>query len=266
MTLDAGQLAPDGEPPSTEGAGFTAPIDLPAVHAQLEPLSAEQRIAWAVETFGDEVVLLASMQKTSIVLMHMFHRLGLRNEVLFIDTGYHFVETLQLRDEVMRRFGINVVSLYPDLTIEDQEARYGKKLFNFVDGQPECCYLRKEAPLVRHLERKARPVTVGGLRRGEGGNRASLQILGRDPRTRGFALSPIFDWRGEDVDAYIRQHDLPVHALHAKGFPSIGCYPCTTAVQPGEDPRAGRWRHLRQAGFTEGPRYCGVNYSDGGGI
>jgi phosphoadenosine phosphosulfate reductase len=266
MTLDAGGTAPDPEPPPTEGAGFTAAIDLSAVHAQLEPLPAEQRIAWAVETFGDQVMLLASMQKTSIVLMHMFHRLGLRNEVLFIDTGYHFVETLQLRDEVMRRFGLNMVSLYPSLTIEDQEARYGKKLFNFVDGQPECCYLRKEAPLVRHLERKARPVTVGGLRRGEGGKRAAIQILSRDPRTQGFALSPIFDWRGEDVEAYIRQHDLPVHALHAQGFPSIGCYPCTTAVQPGEDPRAGRWRHLRQAGFADGPRYCGVNYSDGGGI
>ena len=266
MALYAGSIQPDAEQQASGGPAFTPPLDLPAAHAQLAPLSPEQRLTWAVQSFGDDLVLLASMQKTSLVLMHMFHRLGLRNEVLFIDTGFHFVETLQLRDQVMRGYGLNVVTLYPSLTTEEQEARYGKKLFNFVDGQPECCYLRKEAPLIRHLEKKTRPVTVGGLRRGEGGKRAEITILSRDPRTQGYALSPIFDWRGEDVEAYIRQHDLPVHALHAQGFPSIGCYPCTTAVQPGEDARAGRWRHLRQAGFSEGPRYCGVNFSDGGGI
>jgi phosphoadenosine phosphosulfate reductase len=266
MAMHAGTVPPDVDESSTGGRPFTAPIDLSAVQGQLEPLSPEQRIAWAVDRFGDQVLLLASMQKTSLVLMHMFHRLGLRNEVLFIDTGYHFTETLQLRDEVMRRYGLNVVTLYPGLTTEEQESRYGRKLFNFVDGQPECCYLRKEAPLLRHLEQKTQPVTVGGLRRGEGGKRADLSILGRDPRTQGYALSPIYDWKSADVEAYIRQHDLPVHPLHAKGFPSIGCSPCTTAVQPGEDARAGRWRHLRQAGFSEGPKYCGVNYSDGGGI
>lgn len=245
----------------------TAPnLDLSVVHANLAPLSAEQRVAWAAESFGDDLSLLASMQKTSLVLMHMLHRLGLRNEVLFIDTGFHFTETLQLRDEMMRRFGLNLVTLYPELTTEQQEARYGKKLFNFVDGQPECCYLRKEAPLLRHLATKNRPVTIGGLRRTEGGARAAITVLSPDPRTSGYAFSPLFDWTGDDVEAYVRQHALPVHALHAKGFPSIGCAPCTTAVQPGESPRAGRWRHLRQAGFSDGPKYCGVNFSDGGGI
>ena len=265
MALHAGSIEPDVEQHTT-GGPVTLPIDLSLVHGKLEPLPAEQRIVWAAESFGDDLVLLASMQKTSLVLMHMFHRLGLRNEVLFIDTGYHFVETLQLRDEVMRRYGLNLVSLYPSLTIEDQEARYGKKLFNSVDGQPECCYLRKEAPLLRHLEKKARPVTISGLRRGEGGKRAAVTILSRDPRTQGYAFSPLFDWSSADVEAYVGQHEIPVHPLHDKGFPSIGCYPCTTPVQPGEDPRAGRWRHLRQAGFADGPRYCGVNYSDGGGI
>ncbi len=180
-------------------------VDLALVHAKLEPLPAEERIAWGAEAFGDGLVLLASMQNTSLVLMHMFHRLGLRNEVLFIDTGYHFVETLQLRDEIMRRFGLNLVTL-------------------------------------------------------------SIAILGPDPRTRGYAFSPLFDWTAESVEAYVRRHALPVHPLYARGYPSIGCAPCTTPVQPGEDPRAGRWRHLRQAEVSEEPKYCGVNFSDGGGI
>src|SRR5262252_4863840 len=96
-------------------------IDCAAANAALEPLGAVERILWAVERFSDDVVLLSSMQKTAVVLMHMFHRLGLANEVLFVDTGYHFFETLKMRDEYMRRYRLNLVTLYPASTIEEQE-------------------------------------------------------------------------------------------------------------------------------------------------
>lgn len=242
------------------------PIDCAKAHQILEPLGAQERILWSVEKFSDDVVLLSSMQRTAIVLMHMFHTLGLKNEILFIDTGYHFVETLQMRDEYMRRYGMNIVTLYPELTIEEQESRYGKKLFSYADGQPECCRLRKEAPLLKHLATKKCPVMVNGLRRGEQGKRANIRAFNPDPRTGGYALSPIYDWSADDIQAYIAKHELPVHPLHEKGYPSIGCYPCTTPIQPGEDPRAGRWRHLRQAEAEEAPKYCGVNFTDGSGI
>ena len=241
-------------------------IDTAGANAILKPLGALERIRWAVDTFSEDVVLLSSMQKTAVVLMHLFHRLGLPNEVLFVDTGYHFHETLKMRDEYMRRYRLNVVTLYPDSTIEAQETLHAGKLFATLEGQPECCRLRKEAPLLAHLQTKRAPVLINGLRRAEGGKRGGLEPLGEDPRTGGYQLSPLYDWTGDDVGAYIADHGLLVHPLHAAGYPSIGCYPCTTPVQPGENARAGRWRHLRVLNAAAAPEYCRINFSDGGGI
>jgi phosphoadenosine phosphosulfate reductase len=241
-------------------------IDCIKTHKILEPLTAEERIKWAAEAFSDNLVLLSSMQRTAVVLMHMFHTLALRNEILFLDTGYHFTETLQMRDAYMRRFHLNVVTLYPELTLEEQETQYGKKLYSCADGQPECCRLRKEAPLLRHLATKKSPVTANGLRRAEGGKRSDILTVSPDPRSGGYSLSPIFDWTSDHIQSYIAKHELPVHPLYAKSYASIGCYPCTTPIEPGEDARAGRWRHLRVAETEEAPKYCGVNFSDGSGI
>jgi phosphoadenosine phosphosulfate reductase len=258
-------IVPDTKPvPLPAPAGETR-LDLTQVNARLESLTAKERVRWAVEQFGDRVILLSSMQKTAVVLMHMFYELGLTNEVLFVDTGYHFFETLRMRDEYMRRFHLNLVTLYPATTIEQQEAEYGTKLFNSVAGQPECCRMRKEEPLLGHLRTKQAPVLLNGLRRAEGGKRANIRALGPDRRTGGYQLSPIFDWTTDDVQAYIARNDLPIHPLHEQGYPSIGCYPCTTPVQPGEDERAGRWRHLRVL-TDEAPQYCNINFSDGAGI
>jgi phosphoadenosine phosphosulfate reductase len=240
--------------------------DLEQAAETLAHLDARQRILWAVETFGDQVFLLSSMQNTAIVLMHMFHELALLNEVLFVDTGYHFFDTLRMRDLTMRQWRLNLVTLYPDLTLEKQEALYGKKLFTYVEGQPECCRLRKEQPLLNYLATKRSPMLVNGLRREEGGRRANLAAISPDPRTQGYQLSPLFDWRSEDIKAYTSQHGLPGHPLYAKDYASIGCYPCTTPIRLGEDPRAGRWRHLREPESVETPQYCGINFSDGSGI
>jgi phosphoadenosine phosphosulfate reductase len=237
-----------------------------AMERVLASLCAEERILWAAESFADAMVLLSSMQRTAVVLMHMFHTLGLSNEILFVDTGYHFCETLRLRDEYMRRYRLNLVTLYPDITTEDQESRHGKKLFACTDGQPECCHLRKVAPLLSYLKAKGKAVVVNGLRRGEGGRRGRIEVITPDPRTGGYQLSPLVDWAEDQVRAYVAKHALPVHPLHARGYPSIGCYPCTTPVKPGEGPRAGRWRHLRPADSDAGPQYCDINYTDGGGI
>jgi len=243
-----------------------ASVDLEQAAERLASLDAKQRILWAVETFGDQVFLLSSMQRTALVLMHMFHELALENEVLFVDTGYHFFETLRLRDQLMRQWRLNLVTLYPDLTVEEQESRYGKKLFTTADGQPECCRLRKEQPLLNYLATKRLPVVVNGLRREEGGRRANLTAISPDLRTQGYQLSPLFDWRSEDIRAYTSEHGLPEHPLYAANYASIGCSPCTTPIRPGESPRAGRWRHLRPPDSDETPQYCGINFTDEDGI
>ncbi len=243
------------------------PIDLEKTHALLAPLTVQDRLLWARDSFGDNLVLLSSMQSTASVLMHLFHVLGLDSEVLFVDTGYHFVETLQTRDRWVLQYRLNLVTLYPELTCEAQEALHQKKMFSCADGQPECCRLRKELPLLRFLkETKSCPVVVNGLRRQEGGRRENLRIMSPDPRVGGYSFSPLFDWSEAEVLDYIDRNRVPVHPLHAKGYPSVGCYPCTTPVLPGEPPRAGRWRHLRVEASGTGPQYCGLNFTDGAGI
>jgi phosphoadenosine phosphosulfate reductase len=240
-------------------------FDVSQFNQELGPLSVEERIRWVVEVFGDSAVLLSSMQKTSSVLMHVFYRLGLDNEILFCDTGFHFTETLRLRDEWMRRYRLNIITLYPTLTPEQQEAKYRRKLYQCEDGYQQCCQMRKEEPFLAHVRQHRRRLVMIGSRRSDGGRRAQLDAIAVDPRIGGYAFHPIYDWTTPQVDDYIRQHDVPVHPLHALGYPSIGCACCTTPVLPGEDERAGRWRHLRQVGRA-GPTYCGLNFTDGSGI
>lgn len=240
-------------------------IDLRRVNAELLDLDALGRVRWAAETFGEGAVLLSSMQRTSSVLMHLFHRLGLGNEILFVDTGFHFHETLALRDEFMRRYGLNVMTLYPENTPEQQEERFGCKLYKTTDGQPICCDLRKGKPFIDHMVAAGRTAVFGGLRRTEGGARGRLAAVAEDPRFGGYRVHPIVDWDDAAVDAYLAAHDVPVNPLHGRCYPSIGCQCCTTAVRPDEDDRAGRWRHLRE-GEGAGPVYCGINFSDGSGI
>lgn len=239
-------------------------LDLTQAQQHLETLTAQERIRWAVEQFGNEAVLLSSMQKTASVLMHMFHTLGLENEILFGDTGFHFYETLQTRDEFIRKYKVNIVTLYPAMTPEQQEAHFGKKLHLYVDGQPHCCKLRKEDPFINYVKSNNKRLVMNGRRRAEDGKRAGLDVISPDPRLKGYAFHPLVDWTDAMVESYIEANQVLVHPLHAKGYPSIGCECCTTPVAPGEDPRAGRWRHLRTA--DGGPMYCGINFTDGSGI
>ncbi|MBM4370417.1 MAG: phosphoadenylyl-sulfate reductase [Deltaproteobacteria bacterium] len=240
-------------------------MDLDEINGHLGGCGAEERIRWTVDHYGEGAVLLSSMQKTSSVLAHMFHALGLDNEILFVDTGYHFHETLALRDEFMRRYGLNVVTLYPERTPEEQEEHFGCKLYRSPDGQPRCCDVRKTRPFLEHLRVRNRTAVIGGLRRGEGGARGRLPVVGLDARTGGVRVHPLVDWSSAQVGEYLAAHGVPVHPLHGRCYPSIGCQCCTTPVAPGEDARAGRWRHLRE-GDAAGPIYCGINDSDGSGI
>lgn len=247
------------------GMAHTTELDLASINEKLQCSTAEERIRWGVDALGQDAVLLSSMQKTSSVLMHHFHRMGLENEILFVDTGYHFRETLQLRDEFMRRYKLNIVTLYPELTLEQQEKKVGRKLYPYVDGQKECCRRRKTAPYIHHMKQFGRQLVMVGVRGCEGGQRAGLNLLVEDSRTRGYSLHPIYDWTDGQIEEYLKGNDVPVHPLHTQNYPSIGCECCTTPVSPDENPRAGRWRHLRETGDT-GPEYCRMLFSDGAGI
>ena len=124
-----------------------------------------------------------------------------------------------------------------------------------------CCHLRKELPLIKAVERFQAEALITGLMRAEGNGRTNVQAISRDPRINCTVFNPLFDWNSAQLESYIREHDVPVHPLYAQSYAGIGCAVCTTPVKPGEDSRAGRWRHLRASNGNR-PIYCNINYSD----
>lgn len=205
------------------------------ISQSLEGSSAEEIAAWAEQAFGADLVVAASMQ--DVILPHLFSRVIPGVEVLFLDTGYHFEQTLQTRDAARRALPITVVDALPRQTVAEQDAEFGPRLH---DRDPNlCCFLRKVEPLARSLEGRAAWVT--GVRRVEAPTRAGAPIVSWDDKHDLVKINPLVAWTDEDVEAYQTRHDLPRNPLVAQGYPSIGCAPCTRRVAPGEDPRSGRW-------------------------
>ena len=208
---------------------------LAAVSAALEARSAEEIAAWAANVFGSDIIVAASMQ--DLILPHMFARVLPDVDVLFLQTGYHFKETLQTLEVAVAELAITAVEALPTQSVAEQDAQYGEKLY---DRDPNlCCFLRKVDPLTRSLQGHAAWVT--GVRRVEAPTRAGTPILSWDDKHDLVKINPLVAWSDEDVEAYQLTHDLPRNPLVAQGYPSIGCAPCTAKVAPGDDPRSGRW-------------------------
>jgi phosphoadenosine phosphosulfate reductase len=194
--------------------------------ARLEGVPAAEIVAWAVATFGRDLCLTASM--TDAVLIDVATRVDPDLEIVFLDTGYHFPETLATVDEVRRRYRPRLRVLSADLPLDDR----------WQIDPDGCCAARKVVPLDELLA--GRRAWLSGLRRADGPDRAATPVLERDRRGL-VKVNPLVAWSDEDVAAYITSHDVPVNPLVARGYPSIGCWPCTRSVAPGEDARAGRW-------------------------
>jgi len=218
--------------------------DLPAVErdralalvsASLEGKSVEDIAVWTVSVFARNVIVAASMQ--DLILPHLFAQVIPDVDVLFLQTGYHFDETMQTLDVAIQNLEITVIESLPRQSVAEQNAEYGEKLH---DRDPDlCCFLRKVDPLARSLEGRAAWVT--GVRRSEAPTRADTPIVSWDDEHDLVKINPLATWSDEDVEAYQVAHDLPRNPLVAQGYPSIGCAPCTRKVAAGEDPRAGRW-------------------------
>ena len=183
-------------------------------------------VRWAVEEFGTRLCLTASM--TDAVLIDLATQVEPSIEVVFIDTGYHFPETLETMEAVRLRYGLNLRIM----TVAAQEPALWQ-------ADPEnCCSAVKVGQLDRALADK--DAWMSGLRRAESPTRADARIVGRDLRGL-IKINPLATWSDQDIQGYIADHDIPVNPLLQQGYPSIGCMPCTRPVAPGEDPRAGRW-------------------------
>ena len=211
--------------------------ELAELNAEFERLPASKIVQWAVDTFGSRLCLAASM--TDTVLIDIVSKVDSAIEIVFIDTGYHFPETLETLGAVRARYDVNLNVVRNPAPLDDL----------WLDDPDGCCAARKVRPFEEALQGKA--AWMSGLRRDEAESRADAPIIGRDKRGL-VKLNPIATWSELDVEGYTADHDLIVNPLVAQGFPSIGCWPCTRAVAPGEDHRAGRW-----TGFSK--TECGLH-------
>jgi phosphoadenosine phosphosulfate reductase len=193
-------------------------------------------LAWAARTFGPRRIAVASsMADTALPHLVAAHIPGV--DVVFLDTGYHFPQTLATRDELARRVDVTIRTVRPDLSVAEQDAAHGPDLF--ARDPAACCALRKVGPLTRAL--RDYDAWVTGVRRVEAPTRARTPVVEWDDGFGLVKVNPIAGWSDEDVALYLARHDVPVHPLLGAGYPSIGCAPCTRPVAAGEDLRSGRW-------------------------
>jgi phosphoadenosine phosphosulfate reductase len=203
--------------------------------AELDGASADELLAWTDENFGGEYVVASNMQDAVLVAMAAKVRPGV--DVLFLDTGYHFAETIGTRDAVEAVYGVNVVNVTPERTVAEQDELLGKNLF--ASDPAACCRMRKVEPLGKAL--KGYSAWVTGIRRVEAPTRANAPLISYDKAFGLVKINPIAAWSDDEMQAYIDANDILVNPLVFEGYPSIGCAPCTAKPVEGADPRSGRW-------------------------
>lgn len=220
----------------------------------LEGLSPERILAWAAAEYETDIVLASSFGAEDVVLIDMIQREQLPIPVITLDTGRLHEETYDAMERIRQRYGVSVRSYFPESdAVERLERESGFYSFReSLEARKACCGIRKVAPLMRALAGLAAWVT--GLRRDQAVTRGDTPAVEWDAANGLVKVNPLVAWTEADVWAYIRTHDVPYNVLHDQGFPSIGCAPCTRAIRPGEDLRAGRW-------WWELPEYkeCGLH-------
>ena len=192
-------------------------------------------LEWTEREFGKHFIVASNMQDA--VLVHLAAQVHPGVDVLFLDTGYHFAETIGTRDAVEAVYGVNIVNARAEQTVAQQDVTEGKDLFAREPNR--CCALRKVAPLKKELANYSAWVT--GIRRVEAPTRANAPLISFDDAFGLVKINPIAAWSDDDMQRYIDEHSILVNPLVDEGYPSTGCAPCTVKPAPGADPRSGRW-------------------------
>jgi phosphoadenosine phosphosulfate reductase len=202
---------------------------------RLEGATPIEILEWAAETFGDGLVVATSLQDSVTVDLASRVRPGI--DVVFLDTGYHFAETIGMRDAVSSAYPVTFLNITPRQSVAEQDAQHGRDLWRTNPDQ--CCALRKVKP----LEDALAPYTawISGLRRVEAVTRRNAKAVEWDAKREMVKINPIVAWDDEELDKYIAHRGILINPLQYDGYPSIGCAPCTRRVAPGDDPRSGRW-------------------------
>lgn len=245
--MTAARLAPAEAQPRAQGPGrrrdrtelFEIAERGQRMFARAGADDAEDVLAWAAERFGHSIAVASSFAGGT-ALLDLAARALPGIDVLFLETGYHFPETIGTRDALSVMLDITVVNVRAEQTVAEQDATHGKDLF--ARDPNLCCRLRKVEPLAHALSGYEAWVT--GVRRGDSTTRAGTKHVEWDAKNGMVKINPLAAWSFDQLVDYASERGLPVNPLLADGYPSIGCLPCTRRVEPGEDPRAGRWAGL----------------------
>ena len=225
---------------AAQAAAASPPVDLEALaeHSRrLETASPREIIEWAVQTYFPKLTMATAFGPEGCVIIHLLAQVEPRTHVFNLDTGYQFKETLELRDRIAKRYGVEVEMKQPELSVEAYEALHGGPLYK--KDPDRCCFDRK----VKVLEQSTAGMLawMSGIRRDQSPDRAKAPIVGWDKKFKLVKISPLANWTKQQIWKLIVDEDIPYNPLHDQGYTSIGCWPCTRAVMFGEDERAGRW-------------------------
>ena len=208
-----------------------------------EQSSPRQILRWAVETYGQDLLMTSSFGMNGVALIHMLQEITRIIAILFIDTGYHFPETLKTKQRIEARYGVRIQVLNPRLSIKDQAQMYGLDLF---ERSPNlCCTLRKIQPLRRALKQLQPQAMVNARSRFQAKARQDLPVIERAMSP--VRIHPLALWSHQQIEDYVRSNGVPYNPLHDQGYPSVGCWPCTRPLRPGEHMHAGRWVGKKRA-------------------
>ncbi len=221
---------------STEVVSWV-PTLLEQISQSFEVAEPQDILSWASTTFGDKMTLGTAFGVSGMVLIDMAMKVCKEVDVFYIDTGLFFPETYELIERAEKRYGVRFRRLTPELSVEGQAQAHGARLWE--KDSNKCCSMRKVVPLSQAV--RGHTAWVTGLRRDQSPTRRHTPVVQWNKKHQLVKIAPLANWTEKDVWTYALKHDVPYNPLHNQGFPSIGCKPCTRAVRPGEDLRAGRW-------------------------
>jgi phosphoadenosine phosphosulfate reductase len=219
-----------------------------AADRQLTAATPQEVLQWAVATFGPKLTMATAFGAEGCCLIHMLAEIGPDVRIFNLDTGYQFPETLELRERIRERYGIDVELVRPEQTVAEYEAEHGGPLYRHRPDQ--CCHDRKLVPLRKAVA--GYEAWVSAIRRDQTADRAAARVVQWDAKFGLVKVNPLLHWTRKDVWDFVLRHDVPYNPLHDRGYPSIGCWPCTAPAGDGADERAGRW-----AGT--GKKECGLH-------
>jgi phosphoadenosine phosphosulfate reductase len=222
--------------------------ELQARSTELESATPESILRWTVSRFAPRFTMATAFGPEGMVLIHMLAEIAPDTPIFNLETGYQFPETLELRERVRERYGIQIEFKRPELTVQEYEAFHGGPVYKANPDQ--CCRDRKIAVL--HTAIRGMHAWASAIRRDQSPDRAVAPIVGWDKKFNLVKVSPLANWTKQQIWKLITDHNIPFNPLHDRGYPSVGCWPCTRAVLFGEDDRAGRW-----SGFAK--TECGLH-------